>query len=1229
MEDNNGTSAAEANGIRPSIKFLNMLSPMHIEEDDDYTIAIESYDPDGSNIQEVRLFANGNLLGNASGSGDALYHYTWTSLSSSTIPVELTASTHSEDYSQASTGTVEVDIAATSRWLDVVQYRKPVGFDWTFDRQMDGSTEAVVNKRYYRGEQSFQVRNQDGVLMKTIDLQDFSGKKNLLIAHGEGEESALVISNEPEDFPIHATLLVNHYGKNVRGVLSYNGNEEHFTLIDGEHKIIPVLRGYPQIEDIWEEHLDVFATFESEQLIYSNGLPLRLGEKRIMALLPPYREGSTRAGGAARRLDTRPRIVVTPHTSGRSELRGAPRHFLKNNQSEQLLLLVNSDHDDGLSNADNEDTIIGSADDDLITVNVKIDMKGITDWDHFELVPSSENIRIYTYLDEIAQIAPMTDGKASFSLENESAIANALVSGDGLDLIVEGMQSSIEESLQVRIAKSSDPDELSTSDSLKVGPILKVDIVADNNRDGVISDADNQEPADYDETAYPGTWGAIYNVNLDRDSDTLPARQSDIGSTSIYFNGQGDAEDYKIETGEDINDITPFIIRKMPVPDGVKVWLTTDRHDLRRVHIFSEIEAGKVSIVGSATDESKRPELINGVYGVDITDYIDPDSSSFVGVTDLASRTALEVEHSLQVGDCLFGLEGLYFRDSGDGLGSTTFYGGILTLNLELRRDTSGSELIASDSQDMRVAPWLMTSVSDSGQKLLTSNPGQDNTYFRNQLPVNEVATDAWTFIQDVGQIGYTQRPGGDRLTLLYGARRDPIGGGFSPTVAIPDVIEYLQDNVSNAGGFRRSGIDKGYNDGGNIELSPPSDDYPLGRFYTTYVNPDRDLIRFIKSQGLQASFLSSNPLISFEIGGVNDADRLFAVGHVDEVVSFLPSQGQPVAVVPSPARAFEILDANPQTVLFQKNSEVPLFSAVALDSSALPSTVQNTTIATSLSLNQLSTGQDAPDDSSLWECEYAYVRIYDSSQTQNKGQVARIIGISKTDHTQGGNSYRLIRVEDVWETGALIIEGSDPNIKAYTDEMNKSGLSGSTAFGSGSLPLANDSFVLCRSSLKHSNGMPAILTAKEISADGDFKDDLLTKSGGLTELVFDPNKSKLVTEGYSVIELPSLFYYLDKGQVPGYVSLVPNPVNLQYWQGEVCLPEAFGPAGTTGNDLFTADYESRLSAYTLRHVPTWPDDPDNELDYHAGGGEVHCGSLGFREDNSFNWWEILTEGED
>ncbi len=149
-----------------------------------------------------------------------------------------------------------------------------------------------------------------------------------------------------------------------------------------------------------------------------------------------------------------------------------------------------------------------------------------------------------------------------------------------------------------------------------------------------------------------------------------------------------------------------------------------------------------------------------------------------------------------------------------------------------------------------------------------------------------------------------------------------------TPRVALPVVLHMhrqreLEDNVEqllgpDVGYFKAFSYPADHNAldyGGNLEVSPPTPQFPFGRIYyggTPSVNTRVDTFEtreihpqfraFFQRQGLQPP--------------INLTTDWLSVGHVDEVVTFLPDQasGSFAMVLASPKLGLEILQAMPDS---------------------------------------------------------------------------------------------------------------------------------------------------------------------------------------------------------------------------------------------------------------------------------------------------------------------------
>jgi protein-arginine deiminase len=104
-------------------------------------------------------------------------------------------------------------------------------------------------------------------------------------------------------------------------------------------------------------------------------------------------------------------------------------------------------------------------------------------------------------------------------------------------------------------------------------------------------------------------------------------------------------------------------------------------------------------------------------------------------------------------------------------------------------------------------------------------------------------------------------------------------------------------------------------------------------------------------------------------------------------------------------------------------------------------------------------------------------------------------------------------------------------------------------------------------------------------------------------------------------IELPVLYRGINikEGGVDYrvFIPLSPSVINMLYINGQVVIPDPFGPNDGSG-DRFKKEIIRRLSPLnlTIHFVDTWDF-------YHAFQGGVHCGTNVIRQPPNFKWWEI------
>lgn len=336
--------------------------------------------------------------------------------------------------------------------------------------------------------------------------------------------------------------------------------------------------------------------------------------------------------------------------------------------------------------------------------------------------------------------------------------------------------------------------------------LVGIDLLADTNRDGTITSADEVGKGTYTKTS-----GAIFSVNYDNDDGrTSTFSDPPLGTPipdGIYFNdaGTGEYEDTSIMSAGDIKDIMPLKIRSLgaSLPAGMSVWLkASSLQDIKSVHIYSSMVAGQKPIWGGLTESNPA---------IDITSYVNTNTSS----------------------DKTFGVEGILFENDGSLMPAVPAFNGLVTLTLELR-DSTGKPLV-DDTVQMKVAPWLILPDSQSSTEVWAENlPGYNDSFIASltasgQLHYPPIGTNTVSqWFMDQLKIGYTQRPGGP---ASYEVFRLPYG---LPQPLWP--LTYLM--MSNVGTFQIGGAFKdnkgnyiGSGDfGGNLGALPPNSDGSFGQ---------------------------------------------------------------------------------------------------------------------------------------------------------------------------------------------------------------------------------------------------------------------------------------------------------------------------------------------------------------------------------------------------------------
>ncbi len=271
-------------------------------------------------------------------------------------------------------------------------------------------------------------------------------------------------------------------------------------------------------------------------------------------------------------------------------------------------------------------------------------------------------------------------------------------------------------------------------------------------------------------------------------------------------------------------------------------------------------------------------------------------------LNEAASREHSLDELSLNERIVEFGLESRRFASES--------WNGLVTLKAEaLAQDGS---LLQSDRAIFRVAPWIMLPNSAGTERVHIATGAYSNANMIGQLRdalwgtsaklATPYRTGRWQemWMQDTMEIGYTQLPGREPMHVVLQAMRG--ADSYPPRLLGRDMGFIKVGTVRNL-----TGGDAWADWYGNLEVSHPTLEYPLGRIYygcntTTGVTLHPEVVAFLEAQEVQPPFwVDTSWLI---------------IKHVDEIFNFLPGRdGRGYLCVASPAEAARYLPA-----------EVPLY---------------------------------------------------------------------------------------------------------------------------------------------------------------------------------------------------------------------------------------------------------------------------------------------------------------
>ena len=419
---------------------------------------------------------------------------------------------------------------------------------------------------------------------------------------------------------------------------------------------------------------------------------------------------------------------------------------------------------------------------------------------------------------------------------------------------------------------------------------MHLDLDIDTDRNGSITQADDKNEAL--PVLYTHSQGALILPNLDDDDGKT---QQKVLSP--------DAKDAVINGPQDIADLGTLRLQPMglgkghKLPDDVQIIFTltlpTDDPSphlsvQRRVRVFSKREPDGIAMLGPKAGARCVFRKSN------------PEHAAFF--------EALPTGHDL-------GIEGIE-----PGVGAT------ITVTVE-----QDKKKIASDSVSVLVTPILLTNVMDEPSRVLASEwvrsgllwvEGLDHVLTQAQAGFLEhfrpdhlelVELTMGQFMQDPLEVGFTalQETHG-RFTwtmhVLIGIRHRKF---YPDTYA----TQFLEDGI---GYYHLANPKATPHMGGNLDSTPAFQGYPYGLALVGSTVSD-EFRTFIKQQGMQ---LKDKQLLEVDLPHYGDAR--YGTMHVDEMVSFVPSDKRFKVLVADFALAQKILDTNRKTEVLHQHL-VPL----------------------------------------------------------------------------------------------------------------------------------------------------------------------------------------------------------------------------------------------------------------------------------------------------------------
>jgi hypothetical protein len=354
--------------------------------------------------------------------------------------------------------------------------------------------------------------------------------------------------------------------------------------------------------------------------------------------------------------------------------------------------------------------------------------------------------------------------------------------------------------------------------------------------------------------------------------------------------------------------------------------------------------------------------------------------------------------------------------------------------------------------------------------------------------------------------------------------------------------------------GAARGEPDRRFDDGGNILVTPP-------------IPPARPRGRIVVGCGIQESLKGffraqrvQTPLIEIDTSWLR-------VGHVDEIVSFVPAKDGFLALLPDPEAGLRLLaSVPPERVLFHDGGKEAAGSVEKAGARYMKDT-----------------------SGTLGKGKWRYVRIFAGT---GKGQIALVRKVEGDRATidrvwlpRGPGASLAIRCarEGICDSMPIWFQVPDGTSRYVAVEDSKMWLDG-----------RGDEF-------------PAVITAGELAADSllrkrakAFSKKLFGRGGACRAL----SGALDITED-RILRLPVLMSADEKGGDAAY--LTPNPVNLVVIHGDVIILRPFGPRRDPSDGASDVFLKSWLAALAARGIGVHVLDGWDSL--HRSWGGARCGT--------------------